>query len=136
MLAKIMEVLRGMISLSYLASCSSLDNVPGFLILGLLRAIRAPGLPRYMAAQLDYKSFGYYKWEMKKKKSQYFSWTLNSISLLCQVLFVCFLFNRYCWTVAKPMISGCGNLKFNFSCQVPLGWLFLNRTKTSFREQV
>lgn len=72
--AKNMEVLRGLISPTFLASYSSLDNMPVFLILGLLRAIRAPKLPRSMAVHLQYKAFGYYKlgWKKLWKNSVFF----------------------------------------------------------------
>lgn len=132
-----MEALRGMISPFFLASCRSLDNVPGFLILVLLRAIRAPGLPRSMGAQLDYKDLATISGNWKGKKlsiflglefhfpgvSSTFFWGGEGGGrgglFVCLFYFV--LFNRYSWAVAKPIISGYGSIKFNFLYQVPFG---------------
>lgn len=135
--AKNMEALRGLISPAFLASCSSLDNVPGFLILGLLRAIKAPRLPRPMAVHLQYKTFGYYKLGLKKlwKNSIFF---LDLAVHFPAMLSTIFLFNRYGLTVINPVFSGCGSARLNFSVgSLLLDSLFWNKTKTfSLGEQV
>lgn len=74
-----METLRGLVCPTFLAFCGLLDNMPGFLFLRLLSAIKAPKLARPMAVHLQYKAFGYYKLILVKlwKKSVLFLGLVN-----------------------------------------------------------